>query len=43
MILGSRGRYIDANVAYDLVEVVGMVPPENPNSATRECAGPSKT
>ncbi|MEN0061037.1 MAG: hypothetical protein AAGA48_02750, partial [Myxococcota bacterium] len=26
VIAGSRGRYIDANVAYDLVEVVGRVP-----------------
>ncbi len=26
MISGSRGRYIDPMVAYDLVEVVGRVP-----------------
>ena len=27
VISGSRGRYIDPMVAYDLVEVVGRVPP----------------
>ena len=30
VISGSRGRYIDANVAYDLVAVVGRVPSIRP-------------
>ena len=35
VISGSRGRYIDPFVAYDLVEVVGRVPQWSPNHSSQ--------